>query len=139
MGAMLEISTDLLRRIMALAAAQPGREVCGLLLGGPERVIGVEPCANVAAKPATTFEIDPVQLIAAHRRARAGGPAIAGCYHSHPRGDATPSERDAEAAPPDGGVWLIVGGGRFAAWRAVADGQLHGRFEPLTMVIAPAT
>src|SRR3546814_6701011 len=50
------------------------------------------------------------------------GPAIAGCYHSHPCGPAEPSARDAAAAAPDGALWLIVGeieDGRAARlWRA---------------------
>ncbi len=131
----VEISTGALARIVAMAAADPAVEICGLLLGAGARVTAIEPCRNVAGDPARRFEIDPAALFAAHRRARGGGPAPIGCYHSHPTGIAAPSPRDAEAAAPDGGIWLIVAGGRVTAWRAVADGPVHGRFAPLT--IAP--
>ena len=39
-----------------------------------------------ATKYELTLEIDPAKLIAALRAERGGGPAVVGCYHSHPRG-----------------------------------------------------
>lgn len=108
-------------------------EVCGLLLGDGACVLAIEPCRNVVADPACRFEIDPAALLAAHRQARGGGPAVIGCYHSHPGGRAEPSPRDAADAAPDGAIWLVAAGDRLTAWRAVADGPLHGRFEPLDL------
>lgn len=129
----VEISSAALQQILARAAASEEREVCGLLFGDAGRIDAVEHCANVAANPATTFETDPARLIAAHRAARAGGPAIIGHYHSHPRGPAMPSPRDAVAAAPDGTLWLIVAGGEARLWRAVGNGAVEGRFEPLEL------
>lgn len=165
------IATDLIARIVAEAAASPGVEVCGLLLGTADQAgstsdnsspfapslsrgrpqaaragqvlrqarherrgegvtIGeARPCRNVAADPARRFEIDPAALLAAHRAARAGGPAILGCYHSHPSGVAEPSACDAAAAEPNGWLWLIVAGDQVRGFRAVGTGMLHGRFE----------
>ncbi|WP_375395115.1 M67 family metallopeptidase [uncultured Sphingomonas sp.] len=123
------ISTELLVRIVAEAAASPGVEVCGLLLGRGGHVEEARPSRNVAADPSCMFEIDPVVLIAAHRAARAGGPAVLGCYHSHPSGVAVPSCRDAEDAAANGWLWAIVAGLDVQVWRAVADGALRGRFE----------
>ncbi|SFP75110.1 Mov34/MPN/PAD-1 family protein [Sphingomonas rubra] len=128
---MLEISRESLDRIVAETMRDPVVEACGLLLGSGLRVDAVEPCRNVAADPARWFEIDPAALIAAHRRARAGEPAVIGCFHSHPGGRAEPSPRDAADAAPDGGIWIVVAGDHVTAWRAVAGGPLHGRFEPL--------
>ena len=125
----LTISSELLRLIVAEAAASPAAEVCGLLLGNGDRVEEVRPCRNVAPEPARRFEIDPAALLAAHRQARAGGAAIIGCYHSHPSGKAEPSVCDAAAAEPNGWWWLIVAGGEVRAWRAVAVGAWQGRFE----------
>ena len=76
----------------------------------------------MAADPARTFEIDPVALFAAHRRARGGGPAVIGHYHSHPSGVPIPSPRDAAQAMGDGAVWVILGGGLARAWRSVEAG-----------------
>ena len=111
------ISRSLLEQIVALAASDR-HEVCGLLLGAQDRIEAIIPAANVAANPASHFELDPAALIAAHRAARSGGPAIIGHYHSHPSGVAAPSVTDAACATPDGSLWLIVGGGEATLWRA---------------------
>ncbi|MBZ6380136.1 Mov34/MPN/PAD-1 family protein [Sphingomonas sanguinis] len=130
------ISSDTLDFIRTAAAASPDWEVCGLLLGEGDRIDGAQACANVAAEPWHRFEIDPAALIAAHRAARAGGAGVIGHYHSHPTGLAEPSPRDAADAAPDGSIWLIAGGGQVTAWRAVAAGRRHGRFDPLTLACA---
>lgn len=123
------ISRALLHRIIDEATASPDAEVCGLLFGSPHRIDAAQSCRNVAASPADSFEIDPAALLAAHKAARRGGPAIAGCYHSHPGGSPEPSARDAEAAAPDGSLWLIVGDGEARLWRAREDGG----FDPVTL------
>jgi proteasome lid subunit RPN8/RPN11 len=134
-GIMLAITSDLVGQILRDAAASPGAEVCGLLFGTADAVTAIRPCRNVAADPARWFEIDPAALLAAHRGARTGGPALVGHYHSHPTGDPRPSPRDAASAAPDGAVWLIAGGGALRGWRAVADGPVEGRFVPVALVI----
>lgn len=122
-----------LRDDLRAAAAASDDEVCGLLLGRDGRVEQALACRNVAATPATRFELDPAALLAAHRAARGGGLAVLGHYHSHPSGDATPSPRDGADAAPDNSLWLIVARDVVTAWRAVANGALHGRFEPVEM------
>ncbi|WP_303760944.1 M67 family metallopeptidase [Sphingobium yanoikuyae] len=117
-----EISRVLLEQIMALAAVEPG-EVCGLLLGQGARIDAIRPAANVAPDPARHFELAPATLLAAHRAARRGGPAVLGHYHSHPSGVPIPSETDRACAAPDGALWLIVGGGAVRAWVAGPDGE----------------
>ena len=117
----LTISRALLDEIRAAAMASPDAEICGLLLGREAMVEAIRPCANVAADPRDSFEIDPGALIAAHRAARAGGPVLIGHYHSHPGGDATPSARDAAAARP-GSYWIIVASDDVGCWLAAADG-----------------
>ena len=133
----LEISSTLLTRLLQEAAAVPSVEMCGLLFGTPERITDALLCANVAADPGTAFEIDPVQLIAAHRAERGGGPRIVGCYHSHPGGSPVPSARDAAAASPNGGIWVIVAGRETGFYRAVANGVHEGRFDPVAPVVTP--
>ena len=121
------IRKGVLNEIVARADAS-SLEVCGLLLGGSDDVAGVLHCRNVAADPSVAFEIDPAQLIAALRAARAGGPPVVGCYHSHPNGFPQPSRRDAAEAEPNGWLWLIAGRG-VALYRAVVEGAWHGRFD----------
>lgn len=130
------ISTSLLDPIIAAATAST-TEICGLLLGRNAAVTAAIACRNVAADPHRRFEIDPAALIAAYRQARTGGDAVIGHYHSHPGGLPVPSACDAAAAAADGAIWLIVGGGGWRAWRAVADGAVQGRFDPLPLVVAP--
>ena len=116
------ISSELLQQLVAEAAVSPDAEVCGLLFGTTGRIEAAEACANVVANPARAFEIDPGALFAAHRRARGGGLAVIGHYHSHPSGLPVPSPRDAAQAMGDGAVWVILGGGVARAWRSVEVG-----------------
>ena len=134
----VRIATELLARIVAEAAAASGLEVCGLLFGDTDAITDVRPCRNVAADPSRIFELDPAQLLAAHRAARAGGARIVGHYHSHPSGTPEPSARDAADAPPDGALWLIVAGGEVKAWRGVPSGERHGRFDAIQLVVISA-
>ena len=134
MGMTLEISIADRAAILG-HAAETRDEVCGLLLGAPGRVLRVVRCANVAADPARRFEIDPARLLAAHRDARGGGLRVIGHYHSHPSGDPMPSPRDAADAATDGSIWILVAGGVLSAWRAVAAGELHGRFDPVALAL----
>lgn len=117
-----EISRTVLDAIRAHAAFEPDREVCGLLFGTEDRVDGAMAAKNVAADPAHRFEINPAALFAAIRAERAGGPKLAGYYHSHPRGPAEPSDTDRASAVPDGRLWLIVAGNAVTGWRAGPDG-----------------
>ncbi|MEO5939171.1 MAG: M67 family metallopeptidase [Sphingomonas sp.] len=121
---LLEISSELLDAIRSEAAASPDVEVCGLLLGEGLRVDRISTCRNVAEERATAFEIDPQALIAAHKTARGGGPAVIGHYHSHPTGEPEPSARDAAAAR-GGEVWVIVARGDAQAWLAADRGFEH--------------
>ncbi|WP_028966126.1 Mov34/MPN/PAD-1 family protein [Sphingomonas phyllosphaerae] len=132
---MVRITIAHRNELIALAAADPD-EICGLLLGAGDQIMRLVPCRNVAGDRAVRFEIDPGALIAAHRVARNGGAQVIGHYHSHPSGVARPSPRDAADSAPDGSIWLIVAGEAVTAWRAVADGGVHGRFDPLVLDVS---
>jgi len=110
----------------------PPGEKCGILLGRGHRVTRIDHTANVAQDPLTTFEIDPAALIHAYRGARRkSGLEVLGFFHTHPEGPSTPSERDAAMAAPDGKLWLIAGREGALLWRAVNQGKVHGRFDPV--------
>ncbi|WP_066480064.1 MULTISPECIES: Mov34/MPN/PAD-1 family protein [unclassified Sphingomonas] len=137
---MAVFSTRVIDHVARAARADPQVEICGLLLGRDDHVTEAVVARNVADDPAARFEIDPAMLIAAHRDARAGGPEVVGWFHSHPRGDNRPSATDAAMAQPDGRLWLILGGPPDhapALWRAVRDGPVHGRFEPVALRTDP--
>ena len=121
----VEISRTVLAAIRAHAAAEPEREVCGLLFGAPDRIDSVTAAANVAEDPARRFEIDPATLFAAIRAARGGGPRLVGYYHSHPTDLVEPSATDRQMAARDGKLWLIVTADAVTGWRAGPDGFAH--------------
>jgi len=102
----LDVPRHTIAALIAAAAGAHPQEACGLLLGPG---LAVRPCANLAADPARHFEIDPAALIAAHKAARAGGPALLGYYHSHPAGPPRPSATDRSESSGDNRVWAIVG------------------------------
>jgi len=118
----VSISSEALAAIRAHAAAEPGHEVCGLLLGQAAHVATALPTANVAADTHRHFEVDPKALIAAYRAERAGGLQLLGYYHSHPQGSDEPSPTDRACAAPDGKLWLIVAGDEVRAWSAGTGG-----------------
>ncbi len=87
---------------------------------------------NVAEDPQRRFEIDPAVLLRCHRLARRpSGLDILGYYHSHPGGSPVPSRTDADMAQPDGKLWLIVTRTEARMWRAVAQGSMYQRFDPV--------
>jgi len=101
-----------------------------LLFGTGGDISGCEVTENVAENPERHFEIDPRALFAAIRAERAGHRKIAGYWHSHPSGDATPSATDRAMADPDGKIWLIVAGDAVGAWCAEPGG-----LEPVALLI----
>lgn len=103
------MTSGALAAMRAHAQAAFPHEACGLLLARGTAIVEARAAANVHATPATHFEIDPQALIDAHRAARAGGPAVAGYYHSHPHGPAAPSATDRACAAGDGRIWAILG------------------------------
>ena len=128
MGMEARLSRSVLIGIRRISADAAPREACGLLFGSPDRITDWQAVENVAEAPERHFEIDPAALFAALRAERAGGPRIAGYWHSHPSGDARPSATDAAMAEPDGKLWLIVAGAEARLWRAGSEGPEHGRF-----------
>lgn len=105
------LSARLHDEIRDLAALQWPEECCGLLIadqGSPNRIHRVVAARNVATDPLKTFEIDPQTLIDSYRTARQDGELVVGCFHSHPNGNALPSNRDRARADENGFLWMIV-------------------------------
>ena len=114
---MLEVTSGVIATLLAEACAAAPEECCGLLLGAEARITQARPARNVAADPVRRFEIDPATLLAAHRKARAGGAQVLGYYHSHPAGHPTPSATDCEHASGDARVWAIIAKDEVRFWR----------------------
>ena len=117
----VSVTSEVIKALLAEAARAHPREACGLLFGTSRAITALQAAANVHPAPETHFEIDPAILIAAHRAMRGGGPAVVGCYHSHPHGPAAPSAADVALAARDGGIWAIVGAGQVRFWRSGGD------------------
>lgn len=88
------------------------QEACGLLVGrlGEDcfEVRQVLAMTNThSSRPNDRFEIAPEDLIFAHKKARAMGQQIIGHYHSHPNGQATPSDQDVACISDVTALWLI--------------------------------
>jgi proteasome lid subunit RPN8/RPN11 len=88
--------------LVALAEADPLREVCGLIVAGPDGVAEPWSLPNRAAAPARAYELAPEALLDALRRLDIEGKALLAVFHSHPDGGADLSRRDLEAALADG-------------------------------------
>lgn len=131
----VEISSLLLAKLQAVAVANPHLECCGLLFGTDQRITEASIAKNIAANPSRHFEVDPADLISAHRAARLGRPLVIGHWHSHPFGNADPSAEDARCAAADGSLWLILSRTTARLWRAVENGSVQGKFEPLALVV----
>lgn len=105
----LLLHSELQRQVADAALAALPRECCGLIEGCIDgdvaRIVAVHAAKNIS-EDGTRFEIDPEDHIRVQKSARANGREIVGCYHSHPNGRATPSERDGDSE--DGFIWLIA-------------------------------
>jgi desampylase len=129
-------------------------ECCGLIIGRKNRggdfiVEGLAPSANVALRT-DRFEIDPALLIRTQRNMRNGPDHLIGVYHSHPSGQANPSDTDIACAVMPGWVWLIsaLDGAALVETLAFCDNansennsskNAGNRFSPLKLVIQDNT
>lgn len=87
-------------------------ESCGVLLGrvegGLRRVTLALRCRNADPAPRVRYALDPCELLAAVKLARARGEEVVGFYHSHPGGPARPSAADLEEAYWPGCAYVVT-------------------------------
>jgi proteasome lid subunit RPN8/RPN11 len=127
----LAYDPEIVARLVALCEADPGREVCGLLLRR-DGSLHVVPVANAAdryhaADPAhfprtsrDSYLMDPKEQLRVHRELEAWGGEIAAVWHSHVEVGAYFSAKDRADAVVDGvptvpgAEYLVLGvrGGR---------------------------
>lgn len=92
-GAAVSIARGAINRAIKFARDGLPAECCGVLLGRAYAILRASPVRNRAVGP-DRFDAEPLDLIDAERTARAAGLRVLGYFHSHPNGDATPSEHD---------------------------------------------
>ena len=117
----LQMTPALARNLVQEAVTAAPEECCGLLIGKGTTVFQSKPLTNVAEDPVSGFLAEPKELLHALFRAEEEQLELLAIYHSHPRGDTLPSERDIREANYPEAAQLIVGlGGKeaeLAAWR----------------------
>ncbi len=88
--------------LLAHAQAQSPLECVGVLGGGCTlgswQAAQYFPLPNISPRPEAEYEADPAALVAALRAMRGQGQALAGVFHSHPRGPSGYSAADRAAA-----------------------------------------
>jgi len=103
----MDIHQNVLAKIEQEALAAYPKEACGLLVGKADHIFEAVPTRNLA-KESDAFLIDPELHLKVQRAARARGLGIIGCYHSHPKGDSKPSNRDWREKNGAGFLWMIT-------------------------------
>jgi desampylase len=131
----LRISRTLRSQLLEWAEAELPRECCGLLLGRDDLISEVRLARNVAENVEQHFEIDPADLIAAHKGARNGEPPLLGYFHSHPNGLDRPSITDLAGAADDDSYWLIIAQADVSAWQPVAKGGNVMQFQKVPLIV----
>ncbi|PYU20552.1 MAG: hypothetical protein DMG30_20940 [Acidobacteria bacterium] len=104
---LFRISRAAFDRLLAEARANPNIECCGLLAGREGIISAVLPAKN-ALQSAMAYEIAPEELFALFRRMRAEALEHLGIYHSHPKGENSPSPLDLERAFYPDAAYLII-------------------------------
>lgn len=143
---MISLSAEAVRALLEACEAAYPEEACGLLVGrrGDGNVIEVarvEPSANLAEDRRRRFEVDPRLQIRLFRELRGGPETVVGLYHSHPDGEAKPSETDLERAWEPELAWLIaaVHRGRAVEVRAYLLARRAGRFREISLETSEGT
>jgi proteasome lid subunit RPN8/RPN11 len=107
MNEVVRVSRDVFERLLSEARANPEIECCGLLVGRDGVISSVLPARN-ALQSAKAYEIAPEELFANFRRMRAEAVEHLGIYHSHPKGENSPSPLDIDRAFYPEAAYLIV-------------------------------
>ena len=104
------ITPNIAKQLLADALVCRELEICGLLSCDNERQYSY-PISNIAATPATHFEMDPKQLIYAFKKIRELKQTLLAIYHSHPDGGIEPSATDIKQHQYHNLLYLIISHG----------------------------
>lgn len=116
--------------------SHPFVEVCGLLGGVGGEVRRVYPVSNVAAAPAVSYYMDPLEQLTALKDIDRLGLDLVGVYHSHPvEGPPTPSPTDISRALGRTLAYLILVPGVEGVESCRAFRLLHRLFEEIPVIV----
>jgi proteasome lid subunit RPN8/RPN11 len=91
-------------------------ECCGLIAMENGVIRFAYPLTNANPSP-VSFTVDPAEHFGAMRHAESQGWEILGVFHSHPKGEATPSPTDVAMAWDPDWIHLIIGRGEIGVFR----------------------
>ena len=130
----ITIDSETVESLQVQASREYPNECCGVLLGrwrqheghSVTSVVRGIPSVNTANDRSRNYAIAPESLYRLHKDLLAEPIEIVGYYHSHPVGEATPSETDRRAAWP-GVSYLVIAPYAIAAapirsWRLDSGG-----------------
>lgn len=104
----LSLDDQIRQAILAHAGNCAPDECCGLLAADPAGTIRFAyPLTNADPSP-VSYTIDPEEHFRAMRHSESLGWQIAGVFHSHPHGPATPSMVDVLAASEPDWIYLVA-------------------------------
>lgn len=132
MSGLLRLPDRIHRELIAVAAASPDEEVCGLLAGTGDRADQRLPVENRLHR-FDAFDMAAEGLIDAMRRIREESRALVAIYHSHPGTPPWPSETDLARNQYPEAIHLIIGREE-GQWRARAF-RLGEEAEEVRLVI----
>jgi len=135
--ATVRIRSQIFAQLREEAAKTPAQECCGLLAGRDGIINALFPARNVHANPVTAYEIAPRELFQFMREIRARRLQLLGIYHSHPRGENRPSQRDIEQAFYPDTPYLILSPLQDAPQPVRAFWIRDGQVTELKVEIAP--
>jgi proteasome lid subunit RPN8/RPN11 len=102
------MTASVLRQLLDHARQDPRVECCGFLAGSEGIITRAIPAENIAANPATGYEVATKEIVRLMREIRAASLEMSGIYHSHPNGRGEPSETDiATVGYPDVAYFII--------------------------------
>jgi proteasome lid subunit RPN8/RPN11 len=107
-GSPVKIPRPLVNQLLHHAQRGGRHEICGLVTGRDGHPTRAVPVTNIAATPATRYEMDPKGLIDALRGMREAGETLFAIYHSHPSSPPAPSAMDTAQANYPEALYLIV-------------------------------
>ncbi|MPX15586.1 C40 family peptidase, partial [Moraxella catarrhalis] len=111
----MRVTKTIKEAIHAHAKSAYPNECCGLIIDGQ-----YYPCDNVAVNPTEHFEIDPKDFARAESMGQ-----IQAIVHSHPDGNAKPSEIDRVQMSIHGLDWVICAFGYHADGKEYFDVKCH--------------
>ncbi len=125
--ASLTIDLALCEQIIDHARRGYPYEVCGLVGGRDWQAELVTSVPNASLTPHNTYEMERQAMVDAIIAFQRQGREVVAIYHSHPDGDAVPSELDIAQATWSDAIYLIVGLNEaeepdFRAW-TIRNGQ----------------